>query len=122
MNNNINVNNNNNNGVAGEYSTLDIPFDTRSGPPRSHTCMSIFSTFCCCFLFGIVAFVYSMKTRTANKNEDEEKAKEYSRKSVIFNCIGIAIGSCTILGGILYGFIRLGQEITYLADHDPYFG
>ncbi|XP_069804364.1 proline rich transmembrane protein 1B-like [Dendropsophus ebraccatus] len=82
---------------------------SRTAPPRTKDYMSfsILSLFLCLPL-GVVALIYSIKTRSAVKRGDEEAAVEASHKALSLNKIsrfGILI-IITLVSILLFYFIR----------------
>ena len=66
-----------------------------------HLCLSIFNCLCCCCLFGIIAIIYSVKTREYNEMSDAENARSSSKIACTLNGIGIAFGVIMILISII---------------------
>ncbi|XP_074837116.1 dispanin subfamily A member 2b-like [Carettochelys insculpta] len=65
-------------------------------PPAAHENdylgYSIFTLLCCCLPLGIVALVYSIQTRDANRAGNVAQAQQSSRMARIFNHTALGLG------------------------------
>lgn len=77
---------------------------------------SIFNTFCCCFCLGIAAFVFSIKTRTAQLNEPNlNQAQRSSRLSFKLNLAATISGVIILLMvfSLMVAFYYLIKDINF---------
>uniref|UniRef100_W5M770 Si:rp71-77l1.1 n=2 Tax=Lepisosteus oculatus TaxID=7918 RepID=W5M770_LEPOC len=63
---------------------------------------SIFTMLCCCLPLGIAALVYSILTREANHQGNQEAAQRNSRLARILNHTALGIGIAIIILYIIY--------------------
>ena len=88
-------------------------FETNRTPVRlvkspDYLFWSIFNTFCCCCLFGLIAAVFSFKTRLTNRNPlTNYKSIVYSRAAYRLNVCATILGIIGILFGAIYEIIDL---------------
>ena len=87
------------------YSQPGQNMDIRT--PNDYLVWSIFNTFCCCCLFGLIATIFSLKTRLNNRNPNSAfKSANYSKNAYRFNVFA------TILGIILTILVAVYEIIT----------
>jgi len=89
-----------------------------SNPPRDYLVWSIITTICCCFWFGIVAIIKSVRARDAISNGDRVGAMEASKMAKLCNILGTVFGIITIIGIIVY-YVVFYQS---LANSYSYYG
>nr|XP_008174838.1 proline-rich transmembrane protein 1-like [Chrysemys picta bellii] len=58
---------------------------------------SIFTLLCCCLPLGIVALVYSIQTRDANRSGNTAQAQRSSRMARIFNNTALGVGIVVLI-------------------------
>ncbi|XP_039368187.1 proline-rich transmembrane protein 1-like [Mauremys reevesii] len=58
---------------------------------------SIFTLLCCCLPLGIVALVYSIQTRDANRSGNAALAQQSSRMARIFNNTALGVGIVVLI-------------------------
>jgi heme/copper-type cytochrome/quinol oxidase subunit 2 len=74
--------------------------------PNDYLFLSIFNTFCCFLLIGVVAISFSIKTRESNRSGNTVQALVYSRKAKIFNLLALCMGALIL---IAYVYISFGN-------------
>lgn len=89
-----------------------------SNPPRDYLVWSIITTICCCFWFGIVAIIKSVRARDAISNGDRVGAMEASKMAKLCNILGTVFGIITIIGIIVYYVVSYQS----LANSYSYYG
>lgn len=60
--------------------------------PSDYLLCSLLNIICFCALLGLPALIYSLKTRQANKYDDIEQAKKFSKKAKNFNLFATFFG------------------------------
>ena len=85
----------------------NVPIQVPYNQPKSYLVMSILNTCCCCFILGLVAVIFSVKTREANKYGDQNAAIKYSKKAKKFNMLAFGIGACLVVCYMIYVTIML---------------
>lgn len=69
---------------------------------RDYLPWSIVNLIFCCFIFGIVALIYSIKTRSAIKQRNWELAMKRSRMSLRFNVSAFILACCFAVIAAVY--------------------
>ncbi|XP_077116377.1 interferon-induced transmembrane protein 3-like [Ranitomeya variabilis] len=69
---------------------------------RDYTGLSLLNITLCCLPLGIVAFIFSSKSREALSRGDLPLAAHYSGTALRLNMAGIVLGSCGHLAWITY--------------------
>jgi len=98
--------------MAPAATTVVIGRPPVSDPPRDYLVWSIITTICCCFWFGIVAIIKSVRARDAISNGDREGAMEASRTAKICNILGTVFGIITLIGVIVVYVIYYQSLLT----------
>ena len=82
---------------------------------KDYTGWSICSSICCCFVFGVVALVYSIKTQDMNWEAKNQLARTYSRKSKLWNKVACLSGTV-----IFFSLVALVSycSITWNSKND----
>ncbi len=76
----------------------------RRGPP-DYLVFSILTTIFCCLPFGIIAIVYSVKTRSANKARDMHEAAHCSSQAKFWLLLSAGIGLIFISIRLILAFV-----------------
>ncbi|XP_077312536.1 uncharacterized protein LOC143933497 [Lithobates pipiens] len=77
--------------------TQTTVFSNTPPPCRDYLPWSILNLLCCCLIFGIVALIFSLQTRSAKKYQDWESAKRKSRLALGFNLTAMLLGIAIII-------------------------
>lgn len=83
-----------------------VPVPMAYDQPKSYLAISILNTCCCCFVLGIVAIIFSVKTREANKYGNVGEAVKFSKKAKKFNILAFSIGCCFVILYVILTVIR----------------
>lgn len=86
--------------------------------PENYIILSIFTLFCCCWLFGIVALIHAMQVDSAYEGGDIIGARAASRSAKTWNIVGIVFGSISIVMVIIVNVIWI--PIVVIANEDTY--
>ncbi len=79
-------------------------FNYQNGePPNAYLIWSLFNTFCCCCLFGLIAVFFSFKTKLTINNTVE--AQKFSRITYVFNVCSTVLGIFGLIFGAFYEII-----------------
>ncbi|XP_053463526.1 transmembrane protein 233-like isoform X2 [Nycticebus coucang] len=78
---------------------------SRDPPVEDFLPLSIVSIFCC-FPFGIIALVFSIKTRDANNYGDRVRAEKNSNMALAMGVTSIILGLLFIFFTSSFNFIR----------------
>lgn len=100
------------------FSVPSMAFNQPSTPigpkPDNHLVWSILSTFLCCLVGGIVAWVYSSKVDSSWNYGRYNEAVEYSNKAKSWNLISLITGICWV---ILYTVLSILGVIGAAASY-----
>ncbi|XP_040183050.1 interferon-induced transmembrane protein 10-like [Rana temporaria] len=77
--------------------TTMISTQGQAPPCRDYLPWSIVNLIFCCLIFGIVALVFSLQTRSAKKYQDWESAQRKSRAALGFNLAAMLLGIALII-------------------------
>ncbi|XP_040270485.1 synapse differentiation-inducing gene protein 1-like [Bufo bufo] len=69
---------------------------------RDYMGLSMLNIFLCCFPLGIIALLFSSKSRDSLRRGDTRQAAEYSATALRLNIAGIVIGCCGNIAWIAY--------------------
>jgi len=93
---------------ASDFNRMQTPYSRsrsgRRGPP-DYLVFSILTTIFCCLPFGIIAIVYSVKTRSANKARDMHEAAHCSSQAKFWLLLSAGIGLIFISIRLILAFV-----------------
>jgi hypothetical protein len=67
--------------------------------------LSIFTTICCCLIFGIIAIVYSMRVREAKAKNNYLAAKAAYKVTLAMNLTGLLVATVMTAISIVFSFV-----------------
>ncbi len=73
-----------------------MPIDP-SQRPRDYMCLSVFTTFCCWCVVGLIAMYFSCQTQEAVRMGDLMRAQQNSRNARMLNILGIVVGTVILI-------------------------
>lgn len=87
---------------------------------KDYLAWSILNLICCNLIFGIVAVVFSSKTRDAVRRGDCTSAAQYSRTTFIFNVTALVLGIAAHICWIVLSVIYNRRTYHYHSSHQYY--
>jgi uncharacterized membrane protein len=98
---------------------LSEPLTVPYKQPKSYLIISILNTFFCssCICLGILAIIFSVKTREANKYGNHIDAEKYSKKARNFNILAFLLGICFFIIYIILTIVK-----AYFTIQEQYYG
>ncbi|KAK2535186.1 hypothetical protein Q9966_006950 [Columba livia] len=91
----------------GQPSTSPSPADHRQCPPKDYMVESVLVTIFCCLLTGVLALVYSHKTRAAIGRGDMAQANVASRKTQSLVLFSLLFGLFASISWVIYVLVAL---------------
>ncbi|PKK24304.1 proline-rich transmembrane protein 1 [Columba livia] len=91
----------------GQPSTSPSPADHRQCPPKDYMVESVLVTIFCCLLTGVLALVYSHKTRAAIGRGDTAQANVASRKTQSLVLFSLLFGLFASISWVIYVLVAL---------------
>jgi hypothetical protein len=77
-------------------------------PANDYLIWSVFNTCCCCCLLGLIATIFSFKTRFSNHYPNQISTSQgYSRIAFKLNVCSTTLGICFLLIGTIYEIAEL---------------
>ena len=74
-----------------------IVMEASSARPCNYLTWSVLNTICCCSIFGILATIYSVKTRESIRyNLSQQEIRAYSARALCFNLLSLLFGLITL--------------------------
>ncbi|XP_040182738.1 extensin-like [Rana temporaria] len=95
--------------------TQTTVISTHTPPCKDYLTWSILNIIFCCFIFGTVALIFSLQTRSAKRRRDWDLAMEKSHKAFRFNVAAITF-TCCLAASIIPAVYRLNYY-SYTSYH-----
>jgi hypothetical protein len=107
-------------GPSRSFSSFQMEPEAPTLKPKDHLVFSIISLIFLNLIAGIIALVFSVKTRRAWRRQRYQDAREYSKMSFIFNIIAVVLGLMFYIFLIIYFSWRLSDDSSNRKDPPMY--